>query len=107
MGKCEKLLSCSRQRGTVIVLRAEKPRDGLRHTGNALSLRRRWVAVTFGTARRGLGRWAGCGQPSALLDRSTKCNSPLTNSQCTKFILHVFDVPIKGLIVFNFLLSNY
>ena len=40
-------------------------------------------AVTFGTARRGLG-----GAPH----RSTKCNSPPINGQCTDFVL--FDVAL-------------
>jgi len=43
-------------------------------------------AVTFGTARRGLG---GCG-PVQAPPRCTKCNSPPINGQCTNFIL--FDV---------------
>ena len=43
-------------------------------------------AVTFGTARRGLGGLAQ--SPS----RCTKCNSPPINGQCTNFIL--FDVAI-------------
>jgi len=43
-------------------------------------------AVTFGTARRGLG---GCG-PSQSPHRCTKCNIPPINGQCTNFIL--FDV---------------
>jgi len=43
-------------------------------------------AVTFGTARRGLGKLR-----SRL--RCTKCNSPSINGQCTNFIL--FDVALK------------
>jgi len=40
-------------------------------------------AVTFGTARRGLG---GLG-PTQSPSRCTKCNSPPINGQCTNFIL--------------------
>jgi len=36
-------------------------------------------AVTFGTTRRGLGRWAGP-QPAQAPPRCTKCNSPPINS---------------------------
>ena len=45
-------------------------------------------AVTFGTARRGLG---GLG-PAQSPPRCTKCHSPPINSQCTNFIL--FDVAL-------------
>ena len=45
-------------------------------------------AVTFGTARRGLG---GLG-PVQSPPRCTKCNSPPINGQCTNFTL--FDVAI-------------
>ena len=41
-------------------------------------------AVTFGTARRGLG------SPAQSPPGCTKCNSPPINGQCTNFIL--FDV---------------
>jgi len=40
-------------------------------------------AVTFGTARRGLGGAAA----SQALVRYTKCNSPRVNGQCTNFVL--------------------
>ena len=40
-------------------------------------------AVTFGTARRGLGG----PQPAQAPPRCTKCNSPPINGQCTNFIL--------------------
>ena len=45
-------------------------------------------AVTFGTARTGLGAVA---PPSPLL-AVPKCNSPPINGQCTNFIL--FDVAL-------------
>jgi len=45
-------------------------------------------AVTFGTARRGLGGLQSRSVPSPC----TKCNSPPTNSQCTNFVL--FDVTL-------------
>ena len=45
-------------------------------------------AVTFGTARSGLG---GLG-PRPAPPRCTKCNSPPINGQCTNFIL--FDVAL-------------
>jgi len=51
-------------------------------------------AVTFGTARRGLGgaaTWAGCG-PAQTPPCCTKCNSPPINGQCTNFVL--FDVAL-------------
>jgi len=44
--------------------------------------------VTFGTARRGLGR-AGWG-PTQSPPRCTRCNSPTINGQCISFTL--FDV---------------
>jgi len=40
-------------------------------------------AVTFGTARRGLGGL----RPRPVPHRCTKCNSPPVNGQCTNFIL--------------------
>jgi len=40
-------------------------------------------AVTFGTARRGLGGL----RPVQASPRCTKCNSPLINGRCTNFIL--------------------
>ena len=46
-------------------------------------------AVTFGTARRGLGGLRG---PAQSPPRRTKCNSPPINGQCTDFIL--FDVAL-------------
>jgi len=45
-------------------------------------------AVTFGTARRGLGGAAARPAPP----RCTKCNSPPINGQCTNFVL--FDVAL-------------
>jgi len=42
-------------------------------------------AVTFGTARRGLGG-LGWG-PDQYPPRCAKCNSPPINGQCTNFIL--------------------
>jgi len=45
-------------------------------------------AVTFGTARRGLGR----PQPAQTPPRCTKCNSPPINGQCGTFVL--FDVAL-------------
>ena len=45
-------------------------------------------AVTFGTARRGLGGAAAHPGPP----RCTKCNSPPINGQCTNFVL--FDVAL-------------
>jgi len=45
-------------------------------------------AVTFATARRGLGGWSLAQSPY----RCTKCNSPPINGQCTNFIL--FDVAL-------------
>ena len=45
-------------------------------------------AVTFGTARRGLGGLRPRPVPSSLY----KCNSPPINGQCTNFIS--FDVAI-------------
>ena len=47
-------------------------------------------AVTFGTARRGLGG----PQPAQSPPRCTKCNSPLINGQCTNFVL--FDADAFG-----------
>jgi len=44
----------------------------------------RW-AVTFGTAKRGLGVLRP--RPVSSPHRYTKCNSPPINGQCTKFIL--------------------
>ena len=46
-------------------------------------------AVTFGTARRGLG---GLWPPPRPLLAVPKCNSPPVNGQCTNFIL--FDVSL-------------
>jgi len=46
------------------------------------------LAVTFGTARRGLGGL----RPRQSPTRCTKCNSPPINGQCTNFIL--FDVAL-------------
>jgi len=46
-------------------------------------------AVTFGTARRSLGRRG----PAQSPPRCIKCNSPPINGQCTNFIL--FDVALK------------
>jgi len=46
------------------------------------------LAVTFGTARSGLG---GC-DPAKAPPRCTKCNSSPINGQCTNFIS--FDVAI-------------
>jgi len=40
-------------------------------------------AVTFGTARRGLGG----AQPTQAPPSCTKCNNPPINGQCTNFIL--------------------
>ena len=55
-------------------------------------------AVTFGTARRGLGGLRLAKSPP----RCTKCNSPPINGQCTNRRIAVtfwdFNVPIKGLI---------
>jgi len=45
-------------------------------------------AVTFGTAKRGLGGL----QPRPVPPHRTKCNSPHINGQCTNFIL--FDVAV-------------
>jgi len=45
-------------------------------------------AVTFGTARRGLGGL----RPAQSPPRCTKCSSPPINGQCTNFIL--FDVAV-------------
>ena len=45
------------------------------------------LAVTFGTARRGMG-----GLGPAQSSRCTKCNSPPINGQCINFIL--FDVAL-------------
>jgi len=45
-------------------------------------------AVTFGTARRGLGG----PHPTQAPPRWTKCNSPPINDQCTNFLL--FDVAL-------------
>jgi len=45
-------------------------------------------AVTFGTARRGLGK----PQPAQAPPHCTKCNSPPINGQCTNFVL--FDVTL-------------
>jgi len=45
-------------------------------------------AVTFGTARRGLGGLGPCPFPPGC----TKCNSPPINSQCTDFVS--FDVAL-------------
>ena len=42
----------------------------------------------FGTARRGLG---GLGRPAQSPPRSTKCNSPPINGQCTNFILYALS----------------
>ena len=42
-------------------------------------------AVTFGTARRGLG---GLRPHPVSSSRCTKCNSPPINGQCTNFVLH-------------------
>jgi len=57
-------------------------------------------AVTFGTARRGLGGAAARPGPP----RCTKCNSPSINGQCTNHriavygpLLYGFDVPVKML----------
>ena len=55
-------------------------------------------AVTFGTARRGLGGLRPRPVPSSFIlfiytkYRCTKCNSPPINSQCTNFVL--FDVAL-------------
>jgi len=46
-------------------------------------------AVTFGTARRGLGGAAARPGPSSLC---TKCNSPPINEHCINFVL--FDVAL-------------
>jgi len=45
-------------------------------------------AITFGTARRGLGGFPP--SPAQSPPHCTKCNSPPINGQCTDFIL--FDV---------------
>jgi len=46
-------------------------------------------AVTFGTARRGLG---GVATRQIAPPLCTKCNSPTLNGQCTNFVL--FDVAL-------------
>jgi len=46
-------------------------------------------AVTFGTARRGLGRLGPAQSPPCC----TKCNSPPINGLCTNLIL--FDVALQ------------
>jgi len=59
------------------------------------------LAVTFGTARRGLGGW----DPAQSPPRCIKCNSPPINGQCTSHSLYCYDgqllcsfnVAIKGL----------
>jgi len=50
-------------------------------------------AVTFGTARRGLGGAAACPGPP----RCAKCNSPLINDQCTSH-----GIAVKWSIVLRF-----
>jgi len=45
-------------------------------------------AVTFGTARRGLGGL----RPRPVLSSLYQCNSPAINGQCTNFML--FDVAL-------------
>ena len=47
-------------------------------------------AVTFGTARRGLG---GLEPPTPLIAVPKLCNSPHVNGQCTNFTL--FDVALQ------------